>query len=161
MKGFKRKTNGNGDGKQKTKKWDDRPETRDLRPGTWDPRLETRDPRLETRDLRPETWDLRAETWDLRRLFGPPFGHPKIVSQKVNKSYFWHSETFAPSKLICFHHGIRFSRSRGPKGAKMTNISPLASQKLKLMPISLFLHFKAVQITFCFFPPPLGMDPTN
>ena len=43
VKGFKRKTNGNGDGEQK-KKWDDRPETRDLRP--------------ETRDLRPETWDL-------------------------------------------------------------------------------------------------------
>ena len=40
----------------------------------------------------------------------------------------------------------------------MTNLSPLASQKLKLVPISFFLHFKTVQITFVFFPP-LGMDP--
>ena len=142
--------------------WDLRPETWDLRPETWDLRPETRDPRPETwdlrpetRDPRPETWDLRPETWDLRPPFGPPVGPPKINSQKINKSYFRHSETFASSKLISFQRKIRFSRSQGSEGAKMTHLSPLPSQKLKLMPISFFLYFKAVQITFFFcFPPP-------
>ena len=91
---------------------------------------------------------------------GPPVGPPKINSQKVNKSYLRHSETFTPSKLIIFHQGIRFSRSRGPGGAKMTNLSRLASQKLKLVPISFFLHFDAVQITF-FVLFPLWMAPSN
>ena len=46
----------------------------------------------------------------------------------VNKSYFRHSETFTPSKLIIFHQGIRFSRSRRPEEAKRTNLSPSAFQ---------------------------------
>ena len=50
------------------------------------------------------------------------------AGQKVNKSYFRRSETFAPSKLIIFHQGIRFSRSRRPEEAKRTNLSPLAFQ---------------------------------
>ena len=78
----------------------------------------------------------------------------------VNKSYFRHSETFTPSKLIIFHQGIRFSRTRGPEDPKITNLSPLTSQKLKLVPISFLLHFEGVQITFCFFPL-LGMDPAK
>ena len=109
-------------------------------------KIETIDPRPETWDLRPETWDLRPETWDLRPPFGSPVGPPKINLQKVKKSYFRHSETFAPSKLNIFYQGIRFSSSRGPEGAKMTNLSPLASQKLKLVPILFFLHVEAVQL---------------
>ena len=95
-----------------------------------------------------ETWylNLRAETWNLRPPNGPPVGPPKIISQKVNESYFPHSETFTPSKLIIFHQGIRFSRSRGPEEAKMTNLSPLASRKLKLMPILFFLGFEVVPL---------------
>ena len=183
MKGFKRKTNGNGDGGTKNnietidprpetwdlrpETWDLRPETRDPRPETWDLRPETWDlwpetwdPRPETRDLRPEDWDLRPETWDLRPPFGRPVGPPKMHLQKVNKSYFRHSETFTPSKRLIFHQVIRFSRSRAPETAKMTNLLPLASQKLKLGPISFFFHLKAVRIIFCFlfFPPGDGSN---
>ena len=97
-------------------------------------------------ELTPETWDLRAETWNLRPPNGPPVGPPNKISQKVKTSYFRHSETFAPSKLIIFHQGLRFSRSRGPETAKKTNLTPLASQRLKLLPILFFLHVEAVQI---------------
>ena len=51
-------------------------------------------------------------------------------------------ETCAPSKRIIFHKEIRFSRSREREYAKTINLSPLGSQKLKLLPILLFVHPK-------------------
>ena len=70
----------------------------------------------------------------------------KYGLQICEKSDSRRPKTLSISKWIIFYGESRFSGSRELEEAKMTNLSPLASQRLKLMPILLFLDFKFVPL---------------
>ena len=85
-----------------------------------------------------------------------------VIIIYVNKSYFRHSETFAPSKLIIVHQGIRFSRSRGPEEVKNDKFVTVGVPEAETNANIIIFAFQSCSdiILFLLFSP-LGMDPAN
>ena len=70
---------------------------------------------------------------------------PENSFTKSQQIVFLTSGNIPPAKTNHFSEKADF-RGRELEGAKMTNLSRLVCQRLKLMPILFFLHFKAVQL---------------